>query len=653
MEKRSMTVSRNIALLLTILMIGSFIPSGVGLSAESFINESPQDKTNWWDDWKGDINHNKVEDSIEVLGQNERIGIFIDYDRHPDDDDVNRLSSFDFDLKYVYKYIDVICARNVAVEDVDALSHLPNVVMIKLEPKIYPLLDISSRAIKARDSDNFSPNTVFDMGYTGEGISIAILDTGVDDLGRTPSQRHESLDDLDDSQSTTDDKFIAGVDFTQEETILNPRDGSFNPDDVDGHGTHCAGIAMGTGGTDDIYVGVAPMARLVDVKVMENWGAGNQGDAIAGIDWCIEHKSEFNIRVLSMSLGGIFGESDGSDEASLAVNRASDAGMVVVVAMGNDGENRVSSPAAADSSIAVGSVDDEDTINRDDDTLSSFSNTGPRNDDGDNDQLDELKPDVVSYGGGIRSAQANTASGYVIKSGTSMSTPHVAGVVALMLQANPNLSPDKIKLVLHETSEARGTPSYPEIDPRYNTDYGWGIVDAFKAVDMARGFVEVTVNITQPSDFAIVSGKITISGTASVDRGSVGLVQVSIDDSNFQDFTLDAEGTTSWSITWDTEYWNGIREIHARAYSGEYYDTASITVIVENDDGTGGDGGSGEDKGPATIDLGFMRVSLLAAIAFVGILIALIVIIVVAVILRRKKMYKKLIAERQTQQGMR
>jgi subtilisin family serine protease len=301
----------------------------------------------------------------------------------------------------------------------------------------------------------------------------------------------------------------------------------------------------------------------------------------------------------------------------------------------------------------VGSVDDQDTIDRSDDTLSSFSNTGPRQDDGDNDQLDELKPDVVSYGGGIRSAQANTQSGYVTQSGTSMSTPHVAGVVALMLHANPNLAPDKIKLILHETSEARGTPSFPDIDPKYNADYGWGIVDAFKAVDMARGFVEVTINITQPSDLAQVSGKITISGTASVDRGSVGLVQISIDDPNFQDFTLDAEGTTSWSVTWDTEYWNGFREIHARAYSGEYFDTASITVIVENEDGTGGDGDSGEDKSPATIDLGFMRISLLAAIAFVGILIALVVIIVAAVIIRRRNMYRRLLAEKQAQQRMR
>ncbi len=648
-----MNLSKSMTLLLILLMLGCIVPSGVGLPTDNFLRETTLNNSIWWDYWKGDANHNRIEDSIEELGPDDRIGIFIDYERHPDDEDVKRLSSFDFDIKYVYKYIDVICARNVAVSDIETLTLIPNIVMIKLEPKIYPFLDISSRAIKARESDNFSPSTVFDMGYSGEGVSIAILDTGVDDLGRTPSQRHESLDDLDDSPSTSDDKFIAGVDFTQEESILVPRDGSYNPDDTFGHGTHCAGIAMGTGGSDDIYVGVAPMARLVDVKVMENWGAGNMGDAVAGIEWCIQHKSEFNIRILSMSLGGMFGESDGSDEASMAVNRASDAGIVVVVAMGNDGERRVTSPAAADTALAVGSVDDQDTIDRNDDTLSSFSNTGPRKDDGDNDLMDELKPDVVSYGGGIRSAQANTQSGYVTQSGTSMSTPHVAGVVALMLEANPNLTPDKIKLILRQTSEARGTPSFPDIDPIYNTDYGWGIVDAFKAVDMARGYVEVTVNISQPSDFAIVSGKITISGTASVDRGSVGLVQVSIDDPNFQDFTLDAEGTKSWSVSWDTEYWNGIREIYARAYSGDYYDTAYITVVVENDDGTGGGGSTDGNTGPPTINLGFMRVSVLAAAAFVGILVTLIILIVAAVIIRRRNMYKRLIAEKQAQQRMR
>ncbi|MEE9151919.1 MAG: hypothetical protein V3U20_08830, partial [Thermoplasmata archaeon] len=221
-----MSLSKNMVLLLTILLIShTFIPGTASLMRDDGA-KIEEVELKWWENWQGDKNQNKIEDIIEDKAGEERIGIFIDYDRPPGEEDVNRLSKFDFVIKYVYKYIDVICARNVAVSDVKAISHLPHVVMVKLEPKVYAQLDVSARAIKARESGEYSPNTAEDMGpYTGEGISIAILDTGVDDGGFTPSQRHDSLDDLDDNPATSDQKRIAGVDFTQEETFLTPRDG--------------------------------------------------------------------------------------------------------------------------------------------------------------------------------------------------------------------------------------------------------------------------------------------------------------------------------------------------------------------------------------------------------------------------------------------
>jgi len=351
-----MRISKNLALLLSILLIMCSFPFVNALPIkedEKNIEEEPK----WWENWQGDKNQNKIEDTIEYMAEEERINIFIDYDRHPDEEDVARLSKFDLDIKYVYKYIDVICARSVEVSDVEAISNLE------------------------------------DMGpYTGAGTSIAILDTGVDDGGFTPNQRHESLDDLDNNPATADQKRIAGVDFTQEETFLTPRDGTFDPDDTNGHGTHCAGIAMGTGGTDEQYVGMAPLAELVDVRVMENYGLGNTGEIMSGIEWCIDYRSQYNIRVISLSIGS-FSDSDGSDEAGQMVNRAVDAGIVVVAGMGNDGKKFVPHWAGADKAIAVGSVDDMNTVERSDDILSSFSNYGPRLDDGDEDKMDELKPD--------------------------------------------------------------------------------------------------------------------------------------------------------------------------------------------------------------------------------------------------------------------
>ncbi len=655
-----MSISKNIVLLLSFLLIMCSFPAVPALPMRNDGTIVEEGEQKWWENWQGDKNQNKIEDIIEGMAEEERINIFIDYDRHPDEEDIARLSKFDFVIKYVYKYIDVICARNVEVSDVNAISHFPHVVMVKLEPRVYLTLDISARAIKARESGEYSPNTAQELDTTGgtnEMISIAILDTGVDDGGFTPNQRHESLDDLDDNPATSDQKRIAGVDFTQEETFLTPRDGTYDPDDTNGHGTHCAGIAMGTGGTEEQYVGMAPLARLVDVRVMENYGLGNTGEIMSGIEWCIDHRSQYNIRVISLSIGS-FTDSDGSDEAGQMVNRAVDAGIVVVAGMGNDGKKFVPHWAGADHAIAVGSVNDMNTVDRSDDVLSSFSNYGPRLDDGDEDEMDELKPDVVAYGDGIWSAQANTQTGYTEKSGTSMSTPHVAGVVALMLDANPSLTPENVKMILRASAEPRGSPSYPDRDPKYNTHFGWGIVDAYQAVNMALGYREVDINIISPVYNEIVQGTVEISGTASVTSGigNINLVEVSIDDPNFDPFyTMRAEDTSSWSVSWDTEGWNGRRTIYARAWSGNYSATTSIQVIVENPDRPGGDGELNPDEGPPKINLpfGLGKVGLFAAAAFVGILVTVIVAIVAAVLLKRKRMYMRMIAARKAEQDLR
>ena len=665
-----MKISKKIVLILIILLIFSTLTQGIGATLDEK-SQGILDTPVWWQNWRRDANHNKIDDLIEELPSGEKFGIFINYDRHPEEKDVNRLSRFDIDVKFVYKYIDVICARNVDFSSAKAISKLPHVVMVKLEPFVYPTLDISSRASKARESDNYSPKTAHELGFTGAGISIAILDTGVDDGGRAPGQKHEFLDDLDDDPVTndvSDRKRIAGVDFTQEESFFAPRDGSYDPDDTHSHGTHCAGIALGTGGSGKYYVGIAPQARLVDVKVMENWAWLNSwGEVIAGVEWTIEHKNEFNIRVLSMSLGG--GNSDGTDEGSQIVNKAVEAGLVVVVGIGNDGgppprgdgvadnSNEVSAPAAADLAISVGSVYDHETIQRDDDTLSDFSFTGPRMDDGDEDPYDELKPDVVAYGEDIVSAQYNSADGTSTKSGTSMSCPMVAGVVALMLEANPSLNPRQVKEILHQSAEQRGTPSYPSLDPKYNTNYGWGIVDAYKAVEMARGFVEVGISIDSPLDNSLVTGDTKIKGQAYIlsGPGEINTVEISIDDPNFQSYTLQAEGTSSWTVNWGTQGWDGVHTIYARASSGEYVATTSIVVAVKNDDGSGGGDGGLEDDSVSKIELpfGIGRVSVLAAAAFVGILALIIVLIIVGIVLKRRKMYKRLLEERQAQRIIR
>ncbi|MCK4458613.1 MAG: S8 family peptidase, partial [Methanosarcinales archaeon] len=280
---------------------------------------------------------------------------------------------------------------------------------------------------------------------TGSGVTIAIIDTGID-------ATHESLDDLDDDPETDDPKVIAFKDFVG---------GKTDPYDDQGHGTHCAGIAAGTGGSASQFVGVAPGANLVGVKVLDEYGDGTYSDVLAGFDWCIENKDAYRIRVISMSLGG-GSNNDGATSLGLACDAAVDGGIVVCVAAGNDGESgdaTVGDPACAKKVITVGSVDDSRMI-------ASRSSRGPTAD-------GRIKPEVCAVGVSVVSARAG--GGYATRSGTSMATPHVAGAAALILEYNPDLTPTRVRKILMDTATDCGS-----LGP--DNDYGWGVVNTTYAI---------------------------------------------------------------------------------------------------------------------------------------------------------------------------
>lgn len=450
--------------------------------------------------WLFDQNENKVDDRIERLARerpDSLIGMIIDLRHRPTEDDSIWLSNFN-EVKYVGRYINSIILRPAPPGMSFEIASSLDVVMVELDAKVYSHLDVSARAIRAKASSMYSPNTAWEAGFKGKGVNIAILDTGVDD-------KHPSLDDMDDNAGTTDPKFIAGYDATATPRVAT------NPDDnnthywngytyVKGdvfHGTHVAGIALGTGGGTD-NSGIAPKAKLIDVKVLDYGGTGYTSDVIAGIEWCIKNRNtawsgqssdHYGIDILNLSLGA--GISSGQDAMSRAVNKAVSMGLVVVAAAGNQGQsNYIISPAAADGAIAVGSVNDQGTINRSDDIISSHSswgsNKGPRHSDGDSDLMDELKPDVTAYGSFIQSAKGinpgQIGSGYQDLGGTSQATPHVAGVCALILESHPSFLPHDVKNLLRATAEDRNGTYNPSLDPHYDVSFGWGIVNAYAAV---------------------------------------------------------------------------------------------------------------------------------------------------------------------------
>ncbi|MDI6917120.1 MAG: S8 family serine peptidase, partial [Thermoplasmatales archaeon] len=377
---------------------------------------------------------------------------------------------------------------------------------------------------------------------------------------------------------------------------------------------------------------------------------------IEAMEWCIAHKDThwenqppeyWGIDVISCSGGiGDF-EDDGQHPLSQEANKIVEAGIVFVVAAGNMGAgtfdvpSNIDSPATADKVICVGNVDDNDTVDRSDDVISSGSSAGPRLDDGDDDHYDELKPDVCAPGRDIMCAKFETEDEYKERGGTSVSCPHVAGVVALMLQANPALKPtpdrNPIQEILRKTAESRGTPDsnlgYEDSDSYYNYSYGWGIVDAYKAVRAAEEWevphqnVLPGISITNPKNNAEVSDTIMISGSASDSDGSVTNVEIRFDENNWFNVSIVPASSLNWNYTWDTTgVGNGKHTIYARCYDGMNYSaTTSVDVNVYNKVSAGG----AEEK---------TKINPVYLISGAGIIGAVVIIVVCVLLFRRKRL---------------
>jgi hypothetical protein len=274
-------------------------------------------------------------------------------------------------------------------------------------------------------------------GLTGKGVKIAVVDTGID-------ATHPDLQG----------RVIAAKDFGS--------DG--NPADLNGHGTHVSGIAAGTGAASDgKYGGVAPQAELINAKALSRYGSGTESGIMKAMDWAADQGA----RIVNMSLGGP--PSDGTDPMSREVNSISEKKNVLfVIAAGNGGPARkVSTPAAADMSLAVGAVDKTAA-------LAPFSSRGPRL----NDMA--LKPDIVAPGVQITAPRANPGSGnpYATYSGTSMAAPMVAGSAALVMQLHPSWSAAQVKQALMSAAAPLGPNDQTTLDGYVSPfDQGSGLVD--------------------------------------------------------------------------------------------------------------------------------------------------------------------------------
>jgi len=313
----------------------------------------------------------------------------------------------DAQVAHSYRLVPATAMR-VRPADIEALSRDETVDYIWPDLPVHTCLDVSVPRIQAPQ--------VWEAGFQGEGIKIGIVDTGIDPTHADFAGRVAAMTSL-----------VGG-----------------NGTDDNGHGTHVASIAAGTGAASGgKYRGVAPAANLYIAKVLDAQGGGMMSGVMAGVEWAVDQ----GVHVINLSLGSS-GPCDGTDALSTLCDQAvQQHGVVICTAAGNAGPgvSTVGSPGCARWVITIGAVDDADKV-------TNFSSRGPTAD-------GRVKPDIVFPGAGIVAAQAQgtalgsvVAPGYVELSGTSMATPHATGCVTLLLQARPGLTPNQVKWILLVTA---------------------------------------------------------------------------------------------------------------------------------------------------------------------------------------------------------
>lgn len=300
-------------------------------------------------------------------------------------------------------------ALNMNLEEIDRLSRDPNVEYISYDSKVFALLDIANASI----GSSFPR----EMGLKGEGVTVAVVDTGV--------SPHNDL-------TRPRNRIVGFKDFVNDKA---------KPYDDNGHGTHVAGIIASNGfSSNGKYSGVAPSANILAIKALDESGSGNTSDIVSAIDWVVKTKEQYNTKILNLSLGSPANNSINSDPLVRAVEAAIKSGLTVIVAAGNSGPSAktILSPGNSPNVITVGAVDDKRTPDTSDDSIANFSSRGPTKE-------GLRKPDVVAPGVSIMSLSNKSSDGYITSSGTSMATPLVSGSAALLYSKYKNLTPSQVK----------------------------------------------------------------------------------------------------------------------------------------------------------------------------------------------------------------
>lgn len=428
-----------------------------------------------------------------------------------------------------------------------SLSNQANVVYISRDRTLSPTLNNAALAVNAP--------TAWKSGYVGTGVGVALIDSGI---GNHPDLNTGILPI---SRVVYNQSFISGNSSTADQY---------------GHGTHIAGLIAGDGLSSTgiqyskTFVGIAPGANLVNLRVLDANGSATDSEVISAISQAINLKSRFNIRVINLSLGRGVYESYKLDPLCQAVERAWKSGIVVVVAAGNngryqatDGYATVTSPGNDPYVLTVGAMKTMGTPQRNDDLIASYSSKGPT-------VIDHIvKPDIVAPGNLLISTEMpgttlyNTetsnlvpystyvlggssapSTSYFMLSGTSMATGIVSGLVADLLQAHPGLTPDQVKARLMQTA----SKTFPSSSSVYDPTTGITYTDEYDIFTVGAGYVDLAAALSTTS---VPSGT-AMSPTANYDSTS-GNVYLTGDPSS----TWGTSQTWSGPAIWGSQQFTG------------------------------------------------------------------------------------------------
>jgi serine protease AprX len=320
--------------------------------------------------------------------------------------------------------------------------------------------------------DTLNVRPVWEMGFDGSGVTVAVVDSGValdHDFSSLPGELNA-------------DRLLLQLGFNQDSTIIH---------DAFGHGTHVAGIIGGNGsGSGSFYQGIAPGVNLIGLKVSDDLGMAYESDTVEALQWIFENKDTYNIRVVNLSIASTVEQHYYESALNAAVEILWLNGVVVVASAGNewDGEyiNTVrAAPANDPYIITVGASNEQGNPDRSDDLISPFTARGYS-------LSGYYKPELIAPGKDIVSTLAGSSEwrndhpdrfvegGYFRISGTSMAAPMVAGAAALLLQAEPDLTPDQVKFRLISTSSQIEYHPYMDVYAALTTHtmdaYNWDVV---------------------------------------------------------------------------------------------------------------------------------------------------------------------------------